>query len=56
MFPSFITSFQDQFIAVLINLVGTVLGAAFNAVFNSFVTYVLTPLFEQFAASPGAGA
>ncbi|MFO0972099.1 MAG: hypothetical protein U1A27_01495 [Phycisphaerae bacterium] len=50
MFPTFVTSFQDQAFAVLINLVGTVLGgfmtSLFGALANSFATGFLTPLFK----------
>lgn len=54
MFPPFITSFSDQVTAVFINLIGTVLGGAFNSIFSAFVTNVLVPIFEQIAPPTGA--
>ncbi len=54
MFPSYVTSVQDQFIAVLINLIGTVLGGAFNSFISTFMSNLLGPFLEQFAPATGA--
>lgn len=43
MFPPFIDSFGDQFSAVLVNSIGSII----NAVFGAFVSGFLTPLFKR---------
>ncbi|MBK8267282.1 MAG: hypothetical protein IPK83_02850 [Planctomycetes bacterium] len=53
MFPPFIDSFGNQFTAVIINVVGTVLGGVITGVFNAFSTGFLAPLFKSIAAALG---
>ncbi len=44
MFPTFVTSFQDQFFAVFINLVGTVLGSFMSTLFSTVGKGFFEPL------------
>ncbi len=56
MFPPFVDSFGNQFTAVLINMIGSVLGGFLNAIFGSFVTIFITPFFENIASGVGLPA
>ena len=53
MFPPFVQSFGDQFDAVLINLVGTILGGLATSLFNAVSTGFLVPLFKGISAALG---
>ncbi len=49
MFPQFVDSFGDQFSAVLINLVGSILTALFNGIIGAFINAFIVPFFEGIA-------
>lgn len=59
MFPTFVTSFQDQFLAVLINVFGTIVGSFFTQLFKTVGDGLLLPVLARLinALLPqGAGA
>ncbi|HKQ46578.1 MAG TPA: hypothetical protein VJZ71_00745 [Phycisphaerae bacterium] len=45
--PPFVDSFGDQFTAVIINTIGTILSGVFVSLFGSFVTNVISPFLES---------
>ncbi len=49
MFPTFVTSFQEQLFAVLINLLGTVFGSFFSTLFSTIGTGFFVPLLSAIA-------
>jgi len=49
MFPTFVTSFQDQFTAVLINLFGTIFGGFMTTVFTTIGNGFFVPLLQALA-------
>ena len=51
MFPPFINSFGDQFFAVMLNAVGTIMAGVLNTFFSSIITTVITPLLKNLAAA-----
>lgn len=57
MFPPFVSSFGDQFFAVVINAVGTilstVLGGVLSASFSAFVTNFLSPMMKNISCALG---
>ena len=44
--PPFVDSFGDQFTAVIINTIGTIMSGIFVALFGSIVTNVISPFLE----------
>lgn len=49
MFPTFVTSFQDQFLAMLINVLGTVVGGFMTTLFNTVGNGFFVPLLQALA-------
>lgn len=47
MFPTFVTSFQDQFVAVLINLFGSIVGSFFTQLFKTVGDGLLLPVLAR---------
>jgi hypothetical protein len=53
--PPFVDSLGDQFTAVLINSIGTIVAGIFTALFGAIVTTIITPVLQSFATSLGLG-
>ena len=56
MFPTFVSSFGDQFFAVMINMVGAVFTGVFNTLFSAISTTLIVPLLKNFGAGVGLPA
>ncbi len=56
MFPPVVDSFGNQLTAVMINLVGTVLGAVFTTIVGAFTNNIIAPLFKSIAIALGIPA
>lgn len=53
MFPPFIDSFGNQFTAVMINSVGSIMVAMFSGFMTAFTTGILGPLFKSLGEALG---
>jgi hypothetical protein len=56
MFPPFVSSFGDQFTAVLINMVGSILIGVFNTLFSAVSTTLIVPFLQSLAPGTGMSA
>lgn len=56
MFPPFVQSFGDQFFAVLINMIGSVLAGVFNTLFSAISTTLIVPFLQGIGQNAGLPA
>ncbi len=56
MFPPFVSSFGDQFFAVMINMVGAVFTGIFNTLFSAITTTLIVPFLNSLGQGAGMPA
>lgn len=56
MFPPFIDSFGNQFTAVMINAVGSIMVSMFGGLITAFTTGILGPWFKSIGQAIGLPA